>query len=150
MTNNIYLAAALLLIAQNGSTTTLDVKNYIRTTLPGFYCVQSDVSRALQDAEEAGELSFQDLGTHRVYSAVNKNQTITALEMGNHIIDNVGKTVYVEFKEKKNNSLRQMTCTITSVDILGRAYVEENGSTKSFYLNRVKLLKVGNITYVRK
>lgn len=150
MTNNIYLAVANLLIDTHGNTTTLEVKNYIRSVIPGLYCVQADVSNALDEAQDAGILSYQDLGTYRVYSKAEDIFEVTSLELAQRIVENVGKPLYVEFKEKKDNVLRKMTCVVTGCNILGRAFAEENGSPKSFYLNRVKLVKIGNTTYVRK
>jgi len=150
MTNNIYLAVANLLIDTHGNTTTLEVKNYIRSVIPGLYCVQDDVSKALDEAQDAGILSYQDLGTYRVYSKAEDIFEVTSLELAQRIVENIGKPLYVEFKEKKDNVLRKMTCVVTGCNILGRAFAEENGSPKSFYLNRVKLVKIGNITYVRK
>ena len=150
MTNNIFLAVANLFIDSNGHTTTLEVKNYIRKVIPGFYCVQADVSNALDEAQDAGLLSYQDMGTHRLYSKAEESIELTGLELAGMIVGNIGKPIYVEFKEKKDNALRKMDCVVTSYNILGRAFAEEAGNPKSFYLSRVKLVKIGNITYVRK
>ena len=150
MTNNIYLAVANLLIDSNGHTTTLEVKNYIRKVIPGFYCVQADVSNALAETASLGLLSYQDTGVYRVYSKAEETVQLPGLKLAEVIVENIGKPIYIEFKEKKDNVLRKMNCTVTGYNILGRAFAEEAGNTKSFYLSRVKLVKIGNITYVRK
>ena len=150
MTNSIYQAAAVLLIEENGSTTTLEVKNYLREVLPTLYCDQKTVSDQLKFLEFQGVLSYVDNGTHRIYTMAAKNTLVNKLEMGSIIINNKGKEVYVEFKTKENNTLRKMTCIIESIDIFGKATVLENKEHRSFYIDRVKFLQIGNQSWKRK
>lgn len=65
-TPKVILDTAVRLIQSAGNTTTLDVKQCLRTC--NYWVTQSDVSHALDMAQQLGLLSFVDNGTYRVYS----------------------------------------------------------------------------------
>lgn len=54
------------LIQKNGSTTTLDVKNHLRTR--GYEAFQNDVSRFMQDLTTEESWNFRNNGRYKVYS----------------------------------------------------------------------------------
>lgn len=54
------------LIEQNGSTTTLDIKNELRKR--GFFALQADVSQHMMDVCDEEGWSFSVSGNHRVYT----------------------------------------------------------------------------------
>jgi hypothetical protein len=65
---------AIGLCTINGSVTTLDVKRSLRKQR--FWATQAEVSVLMNEAYEDGELEFEDLGTHRVYSIAKASTTM--------------------------------------------------------------------------
>lgn len=63
------------LIEQNGSTTTLDIKNELRNR--GFFAKQADVSELMIEVCSEENYSFSYNGVHRVYSDGKTNTAVT-------------------------------------------------------------------------
>jgi len=61
-------SAAILLIAKNGSTTSLEVKNFLRNQ--GFTVYQNEVSQACIELQENNDskITYHDNGSYRTYS----------------------------------------------------------------------------------
>lgn len=61
-------SAAILLIAKNGSTTSLEVKNFLRSQ--GFTVYQNEVSQACIELQENNDskITYHDNGSYRTYS----------------------------------------------------------------------------------
>ncbi len=144
MTNNIYLAAANQLIATNGSTTTLDTKQYLRNQNPGLQVYQQEVSDAVDSLVENRDLIVEsDNGTYRTLTNI-RDLKVTREKLAEIIIDNLNTTMYLEYKGKNpGGGLKTATVAPDYYSILG--YVSASGH--KIYLSRVKKAIINNITY---
>ena len=62
---NVVIEAALRLIDKNGSTTTLEIKEDLRSQ--GYFATQNNVSALMFNAHASNGLAFTPSGNHRVY-----------------------------------------------------------------------------------
>lgn len=63
--STVVLATAMSLIDTNGSVTTLEVKNSLRSE--GYWAKQPEVSKMLADVAQSAGWTFTDNGVHRTY-----------------------------------------------------------------------------------
>jgi len=84
--NIIIEETAKYLIDKNGSTTTLEVKNYLRIVFPKNTWTQEMVSNALISWQQGdSSVSFTDNGTYRVYS-IGKTTVVKSLKEAKKVI----------------------------------------------------------------
>lgn len=147
------IEAAALMLLRNGTTTTKDVKDYLRTVLPDLYVTQDLVHDVLDEMFQEGTLEFIDNGVFRVYNlkpVQAQEIELSKTDLGRKVIEMIGQEVEVSFKTKEKGD-RVFTGTLTSNDIFGRVMMElGSGEIKSFYLERVIYIKIDNVIYKRK
>lgn len=76
LTKQAVAAAAALLLEANKETTTLDIKNQLRSL--GYWATQAEVSRLMEEVynysmTDATPIEFEDNGTHRTYRYMSTN-----------------------------------------------------------------------------
>lgn len=147
---NAYKLASETLIEKNGSTTTLEVKNYLREVFPSTKWTQGNVSTALSDLADENYLTFTDAGEYRVYTFAAQVNKLAKTALADKLITCVGKTITAEFNTK-NHANRVVTGTIMGHNSLGIITIDEdNVGIRSFKLDRLHWFKIGNIRYEKK
>lgn len=68
-------ATVMNLLAINNTITTLEVKTELRTLYPDFNWPQAEISNFMNDMHLAGDLTYEDNGTYRVYSGESLKKT---------------------------------------------------------------------------
>lgn len=66
LTTDVVKEVATELIEENGQTTTLEIKTALRAV--GYWTIQSEVSRMMDQLAQEGEFVWQDVGGYRVYN----------------------------------------------------------------------------------
>jgi len=123
------LKVANLLIKQNGSTTTLDIKNHLIIWQPKYYWKQNFISQTMQENESDYEV--KDNGTFRTYYFSNVVKS-TLSELARLISLNRGKFMTIVHK-KQNGDINMMNCQILHQNDLGAWQVKEQKQHKQFY-----------------
>jgi hypothetical protein len=136
--NDLVLAAAVRLIKENGSTTTLDIKNYLRlrhAVISNDYITfksnftQNIVSDAMMILADNSFFSYEDNGTYRTYY-LNTVEFAEKEEDDNQVVYlNVWDSIKLISELKKNEDI---TATFTKHDgtlrtIMGTVYTPNNG-----------------------
>ena len=143
---NIYIAAALQLIQQNGKTTSLEVKNFIREKFPNFYCVQQEVSENLIDAEKNGYIDLiEDNGTYRTYGK-NLFTKLSLDELCDKLETFEKKQVTLDFR-KKGEIKKGIVGTINASDNTHFYYFNSTNEEKRFKRKNLLAFIVNNKTF---
>jgi len=169
-----YMSATVMnLLQANNTVTTLEVKNALRSEYSDFSWKQSEVSDYMNEQHLAGELTYQDNGTYRIYSGEAKKSTPVKKVKGKAIakikmtsisktkacelmMGNKGHFFTAEFT-KKDGELRVINCQcIKDQDIkLGYIKVKEaskmrtdpDKAIRNINLQTLKFLKIGGVAY---
>lgn len=145
-----YKLAAQTLIEKNGSTTTLEVKNYLREVFPSARWTQANVKTALSDLADENYLTFTDAGEYRIYTFASTVNKLSKTALADKLVSCIGKTITAEFNTK-NHSNRVVTGTVIGNNNLGLVTIDEdNVGIRTFKLDRLHWFKIGNIRYEKK
>lgn len=154
MNNFDFKKVVLDLIQKNGQTTSLEVKNTLRTIYPLKKFYQTDISNDLAELADDGEISvIGDNGTYRTYGLASTIENVTKTEMAQLLEDNEGEEVTIEYtNKKKETTIKEVT--LWGMNVLGYRNIEEITSNgiiqKQIDPKQVKKLIVGNKTYIVK
>lgn len=134
---------AFELIKLNGQTTSLEVKNELRTQ--DFYAIQKDVSKFLYELGETNELQFTTNGLYRIY-ILSKPST------------NVADLCQLGYTTKKGNKVLVITkAEASSGDVYAYAIDPSSGALHELYfaagtysrsIARYAFQKITGINYI--
>lgn len=168
-------AVVLQLLEANNTVTTLEVKNELRRQYPEFAWVQKEISEYMNDMHLAGDLTYEDNGTYRVYSGETKKTTSrktdpkTKKPLKAVKAKSISKTVALdlmaatkghfftaEFK-KKDGEMRVMNCQYIKDQDLKLGYVkvkeaalmrtDPKNAIRQINIQTLKSLKIGGVSY---
>lgn len=121
------------LIEENGSTTTLDIKNELRER--GFFAKQADVSEFMQQIADSEDIEFNFNGVHRVYT-IKTSRKVQTQKI------NTGNTMHVytatQYVKRDGTEIE----TIDKCD-------SESGDYRVWSVNHDEELYFGDIGYTR-
>jgi hypothetical protein len=171
-----HMSVAILgLLEANNSITTLEVKNELRRVHPEFSWLQKDVSNFMNDMHLAGDLTYDDNGTYRVYHGeVKKTKSskknpktgkalpkvkatrISRSKAMDLMLGNKGYFFTAEFV-KKDGEVRIMNCQCLKDQDpkLGYVKVKEASlmrsdpakAVRNINIQTLKSLKIGGVAY---
>jgi len=146
---------ALDLIAENGVTTTLEVKERLIKTEPTYFWKQSFVSEVMAELAEDGEFDFRDNGMFRIYEPVaqisapqvsqstkytkiplSQRNTVksSVTELAKIVEQNAGKFMTVVHTKRTTGTQNVMNCQVLKgLTPLGAIQVKEQGQLKTIY-----------------
>jgi hypothetical protein len=170
-----HMSVAILgLLEANNSITTLEVKNQLRTSHPEFSWLQKDISNFMNDMHLAGDLTYDDNGTYRIYHGeVKKTKSIKKDAKGKKLgkvkatrisrtkamdlmLGNKGYFFTAEFV-KKDGEVRVMNCQCLKDQDpkLGYVKVKEASlmridptkAVRNINIQTLRGLKIGGVAY---
>lgn len=160
--------AAKLLVAATGTTSTLEIKNYLRAKYPGERIVQTDVSNAMM---QETDFDYQDNGVYRTYTLKKKTKaSIKATKQSNSVtsgqLNRISKTAAVELIkkskgrfftvtfEKKTGDVRVLNGTVKADTFMNnQGYInvkESNGDIRQINPRTITELKINKECYIVK
>lgn len=153
MTNTVNLeTVAFDLIAKNGSTTTLDVKEALKAANPSGTYFQTEISNDMNQMFVDGKLSWTFNGTYRIYtlpvaptnSVVSKECTRTELaeQLNSFVLSK--ETIAVTFDNKKGETIER-TGVLGHFSPMGyRQMTLSDGEIRNIDPRRVSKIVCGN------
>lgn len=150
---NFFDAAALCrvafeeLLSKNGSTTSLEVKEYLRKVFSSFEFNQELVSASINAvAQYDNRIKTTSNGLYNTYTLNKLEKKSVPLTQLAEKVASSGKELTITFT-KANGDIRVMTCTPYDFDVLGYLLVNENGNTKRVNLRTLLGAVIDNVEY---
>lgn len=142
------------LLYNNGSTTTLEIKNTLREAFPNTKWTQLMVSGCVDCIYRnkiLPNLIYQDTGNYRIYTISELNQTVTQSALCELVHDAISDTnsIEISFKTSRGQD-RTYVCTVQAQNALGYYLIATDDGIKTVRPSSIYKVRVDHKTYERK